>query len=62
VGKVASTMLARNIRHIPVEDGKRLIGMVSIRDVLNLRVDELQRETSLLRAHVNQTAREPQDR
>jgi CBS domain-containing protein len=62
VGKVASTMLARNVRHIPVEENKRLIGMVSIRDVLNLRVDELQRESSLLRAHVSQTDREPQDR
>lgn len=50
VSVVASTMLARNIRHIPVEEGKRLVGMISIRDVLNLRVDELQQQTSLLRA------------
>jgi CBS domain-containing protein len=62
VAKVASTMLARNIRHLPVQEGTRLVGMVSIRDVLNLRVDELQREASLLRAQANQTDREPQDR
>lgn len=62
VAKVASTMLARNIRHLPVQEGQRLLGMVSIRDVLNLRVDELQRETSLLRANANQMDREPQDR
>ena len=30
---VASTMLARNIRHLPVEHDKRLIGMISTRDV-----------------------------
>ena len=47
---VGSTMLARNIRHLPVEEGGRLVGMISIRDVLNLRVDELQRQASQLRA------------
>ena len=31
---VGSTMLARNIRHLPVEEGGRLVGMISIRDVL----------------------------
>ena len=62
IAKVASTMLARNIRHVPVEDGNTLIGMVSIRDVLNSRLDELQRETALLRNFVNQTDREPEDR
>jgi hypothetical protein len=40
VATVASTMLARNVRHLPVEEGGRLVGMISIRDVLNLRVDE----------------------
>jgi CBS domain-containing protein len=62
VGKVASTMLSRNIRHIPVDDGHRLVGMVSIRDVLNVRLDELQRETAQLRSLASQTDREPQDR
>jgi CBS domain-containing protein len=59
---VGSTMLARNIRHLPVEDSGRLVGMISIRDVLNLRVDELQRQTNQLRAFASQTEREPQDR
>ena len=62
IAKVASTMLSRNIRHLPVMDDNRLVGMVSIRDVLNLRLDELQRETAQLRNLVNQTDREPQDR
>jgi len=59
---VASTMMSRNIRHLPVKEGDRLVGMVSIRDVLNLRLDELQRETGLLRAFASHTNREPQDR
>jgi CBS domain-containing protein len=62
VANVASTMLARNIRHIPVEDRNQLVGMVSIRDVLNLRVDELQQRTNLLHAFVRETDRDTQDR
>lgn len=50
VAHVATTMSAHNIRHVPVVDDDGLhVGMVSIRDVLNLRVDELQREAALLR-------------
>ena len=62
VGSVASTMLARNIRHLPVEEDKRLIGVISMRDVLNSRLDELQRQTSMLRAFANHAAGDPQDR
>jgi CBS domain-containing protein len=62
VAQVASKMLARNVRHLPVEDERRLVGMISIRDVLNVRVADLQQQTSQLRAFANQTDREPQDR
>jgi len=61
VARVASTMLSRNIRHIPVHDGKGLIGMVSIRDVLKVRLDELQQETAQLRS-IASWGVEPQDR
>jgi CBS domain-containing protein len=60
--RVASTMLSRNIRHIPVHDGKGLVGMVSIRDVLKVRLDELQQETAQLRSLASWADREPQDR
>jgi CBS domain-containing protein len=62
IGIVASTMMSRNIRHLPVKEGDRLVGMVSIRDVLNQRLDELQRETGLLRAFASHVDREPHDR
>jgi len=57
IGRVASTMLSRNIRHLPVLEGNRLVGMVSIRDVLNSRLDELQQQTAQLRTFVQQTDR-----
>ena len=54
VANVASTMLSRNIRHIPVEVDGRAVGMVSIRDVLNMRVVDLQQTAAqqIGRAHV----------
>ena len=62
VSDVASTMVARNIRHVPVVEDNRLVGMISIRDVLNFRVDDLQQQTNMLRAFASETDREPQDR
>ena len=62
IALVASTMLSRNIRHLPVEEAKRFVGMVSMRDVLNLRLAELQQQTAQLRTLVNEVARPPQDR
>ena len=62
ISGVISTMLARNIRHLPVEDRNRLVGMISIRDVLNHRLDELQQQTNMLRAFASHTDAEPQDR
>ncbi len=59
VSSVAATMIAHTIRHIPVQDGGRLVGMVSIRDVLNVRVEDLQRQASQLRAFVRHTERNP---
>jgi CBS domain-containing protein len=63
VANVASTMQARNIRHIPVEESGRVVGMISIRDVLNHRTDDLLQQTNLLRAFASHTERDPsQDR
>lgn len=62
IGHVASMMLSRNVRHIPVEKDNKLVGMVSIRDVLNFRVTELQQITAMLQTYVNSASPPPQDR
>lgn len=62
VAHVASTMLSHKFRHIPVVEQDRVVGMVSIRDVLNQRVDELQQQTAQLRSFATETNVVIQDR
>jgi CBS domain-containing protein len=46
-------MTDRRIRHIPVLDGDRLAGIVSIGDVVKSRIDELETETSTLHDYLS---------
>ena len=46
---VAKVMTARRIRHLPVAQGTTLVGLVSIGDVLNRRLEEVRYEASVLR-------------
>ncbi len=62
IGRVASMMLSRNVRHLPVEKDGRLVGIVSIRDVLKVRVEELQQRSALLNSLANKSDRPQQDR
>ncbi len=47
--EVAKTMTARRIRHLPVKEGARLIGLISIGDVLKARLSEIELEANVLR-------------
>ena len=62
VARVASTMLSRRIRHMPVVNEGRLLGMLSIRDILKERVDELQQNAAMLHSLANKSDRPQQDR
>ena len=46
---VMSRMTRYRIRHVPVVDGGRLCGIVSIGDVVKRRLDELEMEGNILR-------------
>ena len=48
VHELARQMTDRRVRHVPVVDGDRLVGIVSIGDVVKARLDELEAERAQL--------------
>jgi CBS domain-containing protein len=48
VAEVARVMTERRIRHLPVIDGARLIGIIGMRDVLMHRLQEMERRTQMI--------------
>ena len=53
-GEALSTMLERHFRHLPVaDDNGRLLGILSIRNLLEWRVDDLSRELESLEQYVS---------
>jgi CBS domain-containing protein len=53
VTKLMGLMTEHRIRHIPVVEGDRLVGMVSIGDVVKARFDELEHEKNDLLEYVS---------
>lgn len=49
VRDLMALITAKRIRHIPVCEGERLLGIVSIGDVLKSRIDEKELELNMLR-------------
>jgi CBS domain-containing protein len=49
---VMEEMTAGRFRHMPVMEGGRLAGIVSIGDVVKHRLDEMQHETQALREYI----------
>ncbi len=52
IGSVMTTMTERRIRHVPVIEDGRLIGIVSIGDVVKWRLEETLHEAEALRDYV----------
>jgi CBS domain-containing protein len=48
VHELAQTMTDHRVRHVPVVDGGRLVGIVSIGDVVKARLVELEAERASL--------------
>ena len=55
VDELMRLMTDRRIRHIPVVEGGRLVGIVSIGDVVKHKIDSLQFERDQLDSYVHQT-------
>jgi CBS domain-containing protein len=49
ISHVAKVMTQRRIRHVPVMEGGKLAGIVSVGDVVKFRMDELELEANVLR-------------
>ncbi len=47
-----SLMTRRRIRHLPVVDGERLIGFVSIGDLVKYRIEKIEAEASAMRDYI----------
>jgi CBS domain-containing protein len=52
IAELMSEMTKRRIRHLPVVEGGRLAGIVSIGDVVKNRLDEVESEASSLRQFI----------
>ena len=52
VSGVMALMDAKRIRHVPVLDDERLAGIVTIRDIVKLRLDEVQAEADAMREYI----------
>ncbi len=49
IADVARIMTNRRVRHIPVQQKGKLVGLISIGDVVKHRIDEMQLEANVLR-------------
>jgi CBS domain-containing protein len=58
VNTVAATMVEKNIRHLPVTHNNRVIGMLSIRDLIQTQVGKLTSENLYLRGYITGTESE----
>lgn len=53
IGEVMGKMTDRRIRHLPVVDGDRLLGVISIGDVVKQRIAESENEAEALREYIS---------
>lgn len=49
-----SLMTLRRIRHLPVVEGERLVGIVSIGDLVKYRIDRIEAEAAAMRDYIQQ--------
>lgn len=52
VDSIATTMTDRRIRHMPVLEGGRLVGLVSIGDVVSSRIRQLEQDRGQLEQYI----------
>ncbi len=53
IAAVMAMMLANRIRHVPVVDGARLAGFISVRDIIKQRLDEVQSDADAMQKYIS---------
>ena len=51
VSLVMALMVKHRIKHLPVVDGNIICGLVSMQDIVALRIEEIQHEADIVRQH-----------
>ena len=51
--EIMAMMTENRIRHLPVVNGERLIGMISIGDVVKNRIEAIEREANEMKAYIS---------
>ena len=52
LNNIAAIMVEKNIRHLPVFDNNRVVGMLSIRDIIQAQVSKLTSEIHYLKDYI----------
>lgn len=52
IGVLMATMTSRRVRHLPVMENDRVVGVVSIGDVVKSRIAEAETEAEALKAYI----------
>ena len=55
IAGVMALMQDRRIRHVPVTDDGKLAGIISIHDVVKLRLDEVQADAKAMHGYITQS-------
>jgi CBS domain-containing protein len=53
IAEAARVMAERHIRHLPVTDGDRLVGMIGMRDIFLARLEEMRHVTRILGSYLS---------
>ena len=52
IDDVMESMTRRRIRHMPIAEGGKLVGIISIGDVVKLKIAEVEHEAEVLREYI----------
>lgn len=52
VNQVMEVMTEGRFRHVPVEEGGKLVGIISIGDVVKRRIEDVEREAEQIRTYI----------